>query len=111
MFESGIDIERAFGHHGCMSRTHVRRRRATLTVVAVVLTTLLIGPVGHAFDAGATVRHPRTVVVQPGDSLWTIARRTQPSADPRATIDAIVAANGIRPVALVPGQRLVVPAS
>src|SRR5215212_5520025 len=92
MFESGIDTERAFGHHFRMSRTHVRRRRATLTVIAVALTTLLIGPVGHSFDAGAALRHPRTVVVQPGDSLWTIARRTQPSADPRDTIDAIVEA-------------------
>ena len=86
----------------------------TLTVLAVALTTLLIGPVGHAFDAGAAARHPesvpRTVVVQPGDSLWAIARRAEPSADPRATVDAIVAANGIRTSALVPGQRLVVPA-
>lgn len=110
MFESAIDIEQAFGHHVSMSRTRVRRRRATLTVLAVALTTLLIGPVGHAFDAGAAVRHPRTVVVEPGDSLWAIARRAEPSVDPRATVDAIVAANGIGASALVPGQRLVVPA-
>ncbi len=114
MFESGIDTEQAFGHHVAMSRTRVRRRRATLTVLAVVLTSLLIGPVGHAFDAGAAVRHPRTVprtlVVQPGDSLWAIARRAEPSVDPRAMVDAIAAANGIGASALVPGQRLVVPA-
>jgi nucleoid-associated protein YgaU len=126
MFESGIDTEQAFGHHVTMSRTRVRRRRTTLMVLAVALTTLLMGPVGHAFDAGAAVRHPRTmprtvprtaprsvprsVVVQPGDSLWAIARRTEPSVDPRATVDAIVAANGIGESALVPGQRLVVPA-
>ena len=122
MFESGLDTEQAFGHHVCMNRTRVRRRRATLTVLAVAVTTLLIGPVGHAFDAGAAVRHqravprtvpitvPRTVVVQPGDSLWAIARRAEPSVDPRATVDVIIAANGIQASALVPGQRLVVPA-
>jgi nucleoid-associated protein YgaU len=117
MFESGVDIEQAFGHDVSMSRTRVRRRRTAMTVLAVALTTLLIGPVGHAFHAGAAVRRPgtvprtepRTVVVQSGDSLWVIARRTEPSADPRATVDAIVAANGIRTSALVPGQRLVVP--
>jgi LysM repeat protein len=48
-------------------------------------------------------------VVQPGDSLWTIAHRTAPSADPRAVVDAIAGANGLEAGALRPGQRLVVP--
>jgi nucleoid-associated protein YgaU len=110
MFEFPVDTERAFGHHPEMARTYVRRRRATLTVVAVSLVTLLIGPVGHAFQAGAAVREPRTVVVQAGDSLWTIAHRIAPSADPRAVVDAIAASNDVRADSLRPGQRLVVPA-
>ena len=96
-----------------MARTRVRRRRTTLTVTALALSALLLGPVGHALDAGAAVRHPaqaRTVVVRPGDSLWTIARRAEPGSDPRAVVDAIAAANQLDPAGLVPGARLVVPA-
>ena len=109
MFESGIDTEHPFGHHGSVSRTRVRRRRATFTVLSVAVASLLVGPIGHVLDAGATVRHPRTVVVQAGDSLWAIAHRAEPTADPRETIDAITAASGIQAGTLVPGQRLVVP--
>jgi LysM repeat protein len=37
----------------------------------------------------------RTVVVQPGDTLWSIAATaTAPSDDVRATVDQIVARNG-----------------
>jgi hypothetical protein len=114
MFEFRVDTERTFGHDLLMTRTHVRRRRATLTVVAVSLVTLLIGPVGHAIQAGAAVREPEneagTIVVQAGDSLWTIAHRVAPSADPRAVVDAIAGANGVEAGSLRPGQRLVVPA-
>ncbi len=109
MFELPVDTERTFGHHRAMTRTRVRRRRASLTVLAVALTTSLIGPVGHAFEARATVRQARTVVVQPGDSLWTIAHRAAPSADPRAVVDAIAGANEVEAGGLRPGQRLVVP--
>ena len=35
-----------------------------------------------------------SVVVQPGDSLWTIARRIQPTGDVRALVDRLAAANG-----------------
>ena len=88
----------------------VRRRRTTLTVAAVALSALLVGPVGHALDAGAAVRHPRTVVVRPGDSLWTIAHRVDPGSDPRAVIQGIVGANRVDAAHLPPGTRLVVPA-
>ncbi len=38
--------------------------------------------------------HVQRVIVQPGDTLWTIAERLAPSADPRAVVDKIVAARG-----------------
>jgi LysM domain-containing protein len=41
--------------------------------------------------------------------LWSIARQVRPDADPRATVAAIVSANGVDPGALVPGRSLVVP--
>lgn len=46
-------------------------------------------------------------VVQPGDTYWSIAQRLGRPGDIRPTVDALVAANGHRP--LVAGDRLVVP--
>jgi len=49
------------------------------------------------------------VVVQPGESLWQIARELAPQADPRATLSTIRELNGLDGNAVVPGQSLVVP--
>ena len=38
--------------------------------------------------------HVQRVIVQAGDTLWTIAQRLAPNADPRAVVDKIVAARG-----------------
>jgi hypothetical protein len=43
-------------------------------------------------------------VVQPHDTIWSIARKLDPSGDPRAMVDRIVSLNG--GAALQPGQRL-----
>ncbi len=49
----------------------------------------------------------RTMVVRPGDSLWAIARRLQPTGDVRALVDQLVAANG--GAVLQAGDRVAVP--
>jgi LysM repeat protein len=41
-------------------------------------------------------------VVQPGDSLWSIAEQLEPGRDPRPVVDALTAARGGKP--LVPGE-------
>ena len=38
--------------------------------------------------------HVQHIVVQPGDTLWTIAQRVAPHSDPRAVVDKIVATRG-----------------
>ena len=38
--------------------------------------------------------HVQHIVVQPGDTLWSIARRVAPHSDPRGVVDKIVAARG-----------------
>ena len=43
-------------------------------------------------------------VVQPGDTLWSIAHHVEPNADPRDVVDHLVELNGSG--ALQPGQRL-----
>jgi nucleoid-associated protein YgaU len=53
--------------------------------------------------APAATRH----VVQPGDSLWSIAQRFEPGGDPRPVVDALVAARGTE--TLLPGEVVVRP--
>jgi hypothetical protein len=90
-------------------------------VVALVLATLLVvgllagaraalaplaepAPVGAGAVAAAGVP---TVEVRAGDTLWTIARRLQPSGDVRPLVDRLAAAVGGGP--LVPGDRIPLP--
>jgi hypothetical protein len=49
------------------------------------------------------------VVVRPGDTMWGIAVRADPSADPRAVIQQIIDDNGLRGTAIQAGQVLWVP--
>jgi Tfp pilus assembly protein FimV len=46
-------------------------------------------------------------VVQPGDTLWTIAQRLVPGADPRP-VEARLAAQ-VGSETIVPGERVVLP--
>jgi Tfp pilus assembly protein FimV len=65
-------------------------------------------PSPGAIPAGApAVAASEVVVVEPGDTLWSIARRLEPSGDVRPVVDRLVAANGS--TVIVPGQELVVP--
>jgi Tfp pilus assembly protein FimV len=58
-----------------------------------------------AYGASGHSVPPRAVyVVQPGDTIWSIAHDLDPTGDTRATVDRIVALNG--GAALEPGQRL-----
>lgn len=89
-----------------------RRGKAVIvgTVVAAALAGLVatgseVGASSQAHDAGTTA-----VVVQPGESVWTIARTRQPGADPRALVAQIRELNHLVSGVVVPGQTLVVPA-
>ena len=113
MFESSLDSERVFGHHGRMTRTDVRRRGRVR--LAVILTVSLAGaawagPALRAFGGGSEHRSVArsTYVVQAGDTLWSIAERLSPGEDPRTVVDALAEANGVRAGDLVPGLTLVV---
>ena len=56
-----------------------------------------------------SVRIPRELTVQQGDTLWSIAVRLVPEEDPRQTIDRIVSLNGLASMEIKPGQLLYVP--
>jgi Tfp pilus assembly protein FimV len=49
-------------------------------------------------------------VVEPGDTLWSIARRVAPGRDPRPVVDGLIEANDVRG-GLQAGQELSIPVS
>jgi hypothetical protein len=88
--------------------TRLRRRRLAVLVVGVVLAgAVALGAqaLGGLAQVDGT-SSPQVVdvqpvpvagqryVVQPGDTLWSIAAQIAPDDDPRAVVDALRAANG-----------------
>jgi hypothetical protein len=90
-------------------------RRGRLVVLAMLLGLvlgLLVVAMAQATatsDRGDSVVAER-VTVRPGETLWAIAERVRPDADPRATIARIKDMNGLRSGAAQAGQVLLVPA-
>jgi hypothetical protein len=100
-----------------------RRRRLVALVVALatVVAFVLLATAAVARFAGgapsaaggpsstsASATSGPTVVVQPGDTLWSIAEEVAPGIDARIVVDQLIALNGGQPI--VPGQELLVPA-
>jgi hypothetical protein len=88
--------------------TYWRRRLAV--VAGLVIVVLAAGQAGAALRSSplaAPARPPAVVryVVQPGDSLWTVAHRVDPSSDPRPVVDALAAARHDQP--LLVGETIV----
>jgi hypothetical protein len=85
-----------------------RRGRALARLLAIVLVVaafLLVAP-GLARGDGPDRPAPRvTYVVEPGDTLWSIARRVAPDQDPRPVVDGLIEANNLRG-GLQAGQEL-----
>ncbi len=97
-------------------RTVYRRRRLVALAVVLLLTAavLVLANAVLARTAGggtpapvAGTSSPSVHVVQPGDTLWSIARELQPGGDVRLTVDRLAELNGGAP--LVVGQRLELP--
>jgi len=63
----------------------------------------------HVRQPGPADRAMLRMVVRPGDSLWTIAVRTDPAADPRVVIQQIIDDNALSGTAIRAGQVLWVP--
>jgi len=80
---------------------------ATLIWLAIAGQAQAAGSVG-AGGAGAGHSMLR-VVVRPGETLWAIAVRADPAADPRTVIQQIIDDNALRGTAIQVGQVLWVP--
>ena len=95
-----------------------RRGRLLLVALLAVLAFLML-TVGQAalgfFDAEAgsgssSTDAARTWVVQPGETLWSIAERIEPNSDPRELVARIVSMNDLTDSSVTVGQEIFVPA-
>lgn len=85
------------------------RTRPLLLLVLVAIVLLLVVP-GVARAVGRHDGEPTVIyVVQPGDTLWGIARRADPGADPRPLVDRLAEVNELRGT-LHAGDQLRLPA-
>lgn len=90
-----------------------KRRRFTLMpiITLAALSLMVTVPALSSMHLlAATPQHYATVVVRPGDTLWSIAsKHTASSSDVQDTIDQISEVNHLSGANIAPGQRLRVP--
>ncbi len=83
-----------------------------VVIVAVLLITLLASGGAQATSHGrsrAGYQGMHQVVVQPGQTLWSIAAAAEPASDPRTVVQEIMLANALGSPAISAGQQLWVP--
>lgn len=89
-------------------------RRGRLVLVLLVMTLAVVAglTLGHGSSL-ASDKHQRatqhTLIVQPGESLWTVANRVAPHSDPRAVVADIETLNHLSTPSVEAGERLIVP--
>src|SRR5262249_2258921 len=64
---------------------------------------------GSGSPPSAVYHSLRSVVVQPGESLWTIAAQADPAGDPRSVMQEIIDINALHGMSGQPGPRLLLP--
>lgn len=89
-----------------------RRGRLTVLVLSVAMGfgALSVGEV--ATQAATSVEHPPRLghaVVQPGETLWQVASRADPAADPRAVVAELMTLNHLTSAEVIPGETLLLP--
>jgi hypothetical protein len=97
--------------------THQPVRLTRRGRLSVVLSVLVLCAVGFSFGGGSTIRaassvhhsRPAVVTVQTGESLWQLATRVAPHADPRLVVSEIERLNGLSGATVYAGQQLQVP--
>lgn len=93
-------------------RITARGRALLLGLVAVPLSAALLvlalngGGATATLEAGAPAQ---VVMVEPGQSLWSIAERIAPRADPRDVILELVAFNRLESADVWAGQQISIP--
>lgn len=96
-----------------------RRGRAVVVALVVVAIAAVALVIAMATAAGAQAASPgqpgsghrgmHEIVVQQGQTLWSIASAAEPTADPRVVVQQIMAANRMTTADIAAGQVLWVP--
>jgi hypothetical protein len=95
-----------------MATVRLTRRGRIVLVLAVMTLLVLAGFMlgqgsGQASGRGHHAQH--TLIVERGESLWSVAARIAPHQDPRLVVADIESLNDLTGPAVTPGQQLVVP--
>ncbi len=78
-----------------------------LTMMLVLGASLAVAAIQPPDDVRVASGRPRLVhVVRPGDTLWSIATRLNPSQDPRSLVHQLVETNGLKGGVIRAGQAL-----
>lgn len=103
---------------GNTHRSHIRltrRGRAAVFLGSSMLLASVVVATGQLANADGGATRPTgpataVVVVQPGETLWSIAQSVAPQADPRETVQRLRDLNGLVDAVVIPGQSIIVPA-
>ena len=101
-------------HTSSTPQVHLTRRGRTLLLLALVGVLFAAFSLGRANSqaaptAGDAPASVEQVTVQPGESLWAVARRIAPENDPREVIGQIRRLNRLEGSQLQAGQQLLLP--
>ena len=82
-----------------------RRRLAALVAALAVITGVILGGGSGGTAVGSKPEAPRAVVLQPGETLWSLATEYAPDGtDPRAYVHALEQINGLEGTARAGAQ-------
>ncbi len=98
---------------GTTLRLTARGRAVLIAASSLFLFLIVLASGRFSADAGTSLieqgRATGVVVVQPGESLWQIAKAIAPNSEPRETVSLIRDLNGLGDATVVAGQSIVVP--
>jgi LysM domain-containing protein len=89
-----------------------RRGRIAVVLMVLAMSYLVLAMLSAPAASTGRIHHApaHTVIVEPGQTLWDIARATAPREDPRDMVQQIVQLNSLRdPASIRPGQPLDIP--
>lgn len=94
-------------------RVHLTTRGRLLALLALSALLLTAFAFGRSVSEAAVAPQARPslgqVTVQPGDTLWGLARQTAPGQDPREVVAQLRRLNHLESAGLQAGQQLLLP--
>jgi hypothetical protein len=101
--------ERAAARLRRQKLVEARRRLALVVAGLVVIAAVILGGGTGGSAIASRPGAPRTVVLQPGETLWAVATEYAPTGvDPRAYVDALEKLNDLKGQAPA-GMKLILP--